>query len=356
MHDFYITGIQQVGIGTEDLMASWKWYADLFQMNIRVLEDDNTADLMIPYTENVPEKRHACVTCNLQGGGGFHLWQFTGRKPVLPSFDSLIGDLGIFMVTIKSHDIEKYHEEISSKWRDVSSIAVDPRGIPTFYVHDPFGNCFQVIEDNNIFLDENRLSGGVVGVVIGVSDVERSQALYSDILGYDKVLYDKNGVFTDWQTLRGGDQHYRRILLGRTEKHTGPFSELFGAGAVELVQCLDRKPRKIFDGRQWGDPGFIHVGFDVVNMEEFMTLCESKGYRFSVDSAVENNLLGTGDASAHFTCLEDPDGTVIEFVETFKLPVVGKLNMFVDLMKRDRTQPLSRTFFHMMKLNRVKFN
>lgn len=356
MHDFYITGIQQVGIGTEDLMASWKWYADLFQMNIRVVEDVNTADLMAPYTDNVPQKRHACVVCNLQGGGGFHLLQFTQRKPIPPVAECLIGDLGIFMTTVKSHDIEKYHEEIASKWREVSSIAIDPRGIPTFYVHDPFGNCFQVIEDNNIFLDENRLSGGVVGVVIGVSDMERSLSFYSDVLGYDKVLYDKNGVFTDWQTLRGGDQHYRRILLGRTEKHTGPFSDMFGAGAIELVQCLDREPQRLFEGRMWGDSGFCQVGFDVVNMEEFKAFCESKGYKFTIDSSIENNLFGMGKASAHFSCLEDPDGTLIELVEAYKLPVVDKLNMFVDLMKRDRTQPLPRTFFHIMKLNRVKFN
>lgn len=356
MQDFYITGIQQVGIGTEDLTASWKWYADLFQMNIRVLENDKASELMAPYTGGEAQQRHACVVCNLQGGGAFHLWQNLQREPVAPAFDITIGDLGIFITTIKSHDIEKYHEEISAKWRDVSPIAIDPRGIPTFYVRDPFGNCFQVIEDNNIFLDENRLSGGVVGAVIGVTDVERSRTLYSDVLGYDKVLYDRNGVFTDWQSLRGGDHHFRRILLGRTEKHTGPFSELFGPGAVELVQCLDREPRKILDGRKWGDPGFMQLGFDVVNMEGFRKHCEARGVKFTVDSAIENNLLGIGKASAHFTCLEDPDGTLIELVEAYKLPVVDKLNMFVDLMKRDRTQPLPRTFFHMMKLNRVKFN
>ena len=41
------------------MVASWKWYADMFQMNVRILEDDTVAERMLPYTNNKPEKRHA---------------------------------------------------------------------------------------------------------------------------------------------------------------------------------------------------------------------------------------------------------------------------------------------------------
>jgi len=32
-----------------------------------------------------------------------------------------------------------------------------------------------------------------------------------------------------------------------------------------------------------------------------------------------------GEASGHFAYVEDPDGTLIEFVETHKIPIIKKL-------------------------------
>ena len=31
----------------------------------------------------------------------------------------------------------------------------------------------------------------------------------------------------------------------------------------ELIQSLDRKPNKTYENRYWGDPGFIHLCFDI---------------------------------------------------------------------------------------------
>lgn len=355
MYNYNITGIQQVGIGTTNMVESWKWYADCFQMNIRVLEDDTVAELMLPYTGNVPQKRHACIAANLQGGGGFEIWQYSDRTPVPCTFDIQIGDLGIFIAKIKSHNIEAYHEELSKKCNNITPIYTDPRGIPTFYIHDPAGNCFQVVEDAYVFIDEKRYSGGIVGAMIGVTNIEKSMELYRDVLGYDTILYDKNGVFSDWQTLRGGNESYRRVLLGRSKPHTGPFSELYGTGTIELVQALDRTPRKIYEGRFWGDPGFIQICFDIVNMREMEKFCNDKGYKFTVDSCANQSKFDMGEASGHFTYIEDPDGTLIELVETHKIPIISKLGWYINLIKKDRTQPLSRLLFKFMRFNRVKF-
>lgn len=58
-------------------------------------------------------------------------------------------------------------------------------------------------------------------------------------------------------------------------------------------------------------------------MQEMKTLCESKGHPFTVDSASSFDM---GEAAGHFTYIEDPDGTLIEFVETHKVPVLKKLD------------------------------
>lgn len=354
MVNYTIAGIQQIGVGTEDMKASEKWMADMFQANIKILEDNTVAERMLPYTGNVPQKRHACININLQGGGGFEIWQYSERKPVPPAFDIQTGDLGFFAAKLKSHNIAAYHEELLRKCTSISPIVTDPRGIPTFYVHDLAGNCFQIVEDNYIFIDENRYSGGVVGAMAGVSDMERSVKMYGEVLGYDTVVYDKTGVFSDWQYLKGGEQNYRRVLLAHSKPFSGPFSELYGNSTIELVQALDRQPRKIFEGRFWGDPGFIQLCFEVVNMRAFEQHCNECGVKFTVDSCAGDDQFDMGQASGHFTYIEDPDGTLIEFVEVHKIPIVSKLNLCINMMNKDRTKPFPKFFFRLMKFNRIK--
>ena len=77
--DFFITGIQQVGVGTTSVYDSWKWFINMFGVDIRVLEDDTVAERMLPYTGGHPRKRHAAIAVSLQGGGGFEIWQYSER-------------------------------------------------------------------------------------------------------------------------------------------------------------------------------------------------------------------------------------------------------------------------------------
>ena len=63
-----ITGIQQVGVGTENFRKSWNWFIEMFGADVKILEDDTVAERMLPYTGGRPQKRHACIAVNLQGG------------------------------------------------------------------------------------------------------------------------------------------------------------------------------------------------------------------------------------------------------------------------------------------------
>ena len=97
---YLISGIQQVGIGVENFTEAWKWYIDIFGVDVRVLEDDTVAERMLPYTGGVPQKRHACIALNLQGGGGFEIWQYSQRKPQACPFEVQVADLGVFAAKI----------------------------------------------------------------------------------------------------------------------------------------------------------------------------------------------------------------------------------------------------------------
>jgi hypothetical protein len=83
-------------------------------------------------------------------------------------------------------------------------------------------------------------------------------------------------------------------------------------------------------------------------MEE---LCTSKGYPFTVDSS---NSFDMGEAAGHFSYIEDPDGALIEFVETHKIPIFKKIGWYLDLRKRDRTASLPTWMLKALSVNRQK--
>ena len=109
----YISGIQQIGVGVTSFNEAWKWYIPNFGMNIRIFEEKATAEYMLPHTNGQPWERHACLAMNMQGGGGFEIWQHTQRTPLAPAFELQMGDLGIFAGKVKSHNVKAAYDHLS---------------------------------------------------------------------------------------------------------------------------------------------------------------------------------------------------------------------------------------------------
>ena len=356
---YIISGIQQVGIGVENFAEAWKYYIDVFGIDIRVLEDDKVAELMLLYTGGQPQKRRACIALNMQGGGGFEVWQYSERKPKTIDFEIQTGDLGVFVAKIKSQNVPKTYEFFLQKpnVQILGGLSDGIDGHKTFFVKDPYGNLFQIVHEPSVYRDEHKPTGGVAGVMIGVTNIEKAMTVYRDILGYDEIVADETGTFADLQPLPSGEQQYRRRLLTHSQPRKGGFSELFGKSYIELVQSLDRTPRKIYEGRFWGDPGFIQVCFDIRNMAALRDYCAEMGYPFTVDSSQtfkDGNSFDMGEAAGQFAYIEDPDGTLIELVETHKIPILKKLNLSLDLRKRNPEQPLPKWLLGMLRFMRVK--
>ena len=349
MDSFLISGIQQIGVGTTDFRKSWNWYIEMFGIDVKILEDDTVAERMLPYTGGVPQQRHACSAVNIQGGGGFEIWQYSKRKPEPCPFKIAAGDLGVFAAKLNCRDVKAFHKQISAKWQDCTIPETLPDGTPCFYVKDLFGNVFQIVENKKVFIDQGKLTGGMAGAVIGVTDMDKSVKFYSEVLGYNILISDTTGPFSTNNPMPEADKQYRRVILKAPERK-GAFAELFGDSTIELVQALERSPRKIYEGRYWGDPGFIQVCFDVTNMKALGEFCASKGHPFTVDSCPDGERFDMGDASGHFTYIEDPDGTLIEFVEAHKVSIVKKLGLAIDMSRRDPEKPLPKLLFRLMGL------
>lgn len=340
-----------MGIGIPNVHEAWAWYRNNFGMDVPVFEEAATADLMLPYTGGKPHDRHAILALNLQGGGGFEIWQYTSRTPQPADFEIKLGDLGIYICKMKCTNAEKAFATFDSASLLSEKIENGPDGSKHFFVKDPYGNIFQVVESTNWFNNKNQPMGGVYGATIGVTDIEKSKAFYASILGYDEVLYEGEDTFDDLAKLPNGTSRFKRAILTHSKPRAGGFSKLLGQTQIELVKDLSNTPNKIFKDRFWGDLGFIHLCFDIIGMDALKEECEAAGHPFTVDSA---NSFDMGEAAGHFSYIEDPDGTLIEFVETHKIPIAKKLGWYLDLRKRDATKPLPNWMLKALSLNRKK--
>ena len=351
MKEKVICGLQQVGIGVKDANESWKWYRAHFGIDIPVVADEGVAERMLPYTGGKPQPRFAILAVSLQGGGGLEIWEPRGRELNYPAQQPRLGDLGIFIAKIKSRDVKATFEEFSRKGLRLLGEPTTFAGIRHFYMQDPWDNILEIVEDPYVMVPSKQFTtGGSFGAVLGVSDMDRSVAFYGKLLGYDKVLADETGVFKDMESLPGGSRKVRRVLLAHSKPFEGPLSELMGPSQLELVQALEESVVKLYENRYWGDPGYIQICFDVRNMESVRADCEALGHPFVCDSGVDFDM---GDANGHFTYIEDPDGTLIEFVETFRIPVVKKIGFYIDFTKRDDRRPLPRWMIKALRFLRV---
>ncbi|MDG2455952.1 MAG: VOC family protein [Bacteroidia bacterium] len=346
-----ISGIQQMGIGIPNVHKAWAWYRKNLTMDVLVFEEAATAKLMLPYTGGKPHDRHAILAMNMQGGGGFEIWQYTSRTPVACSFEPKLGDIGINICKIKSPNVSRAFANFDRTYLVSKQVETTPNGLKHFFVKDPYDNYFQIIESAEWFQDRGDTTGGVYGAILGVSDIEKSIAFYSTILGYDKVEWQGEGTYEDFLSLKSGKSNFKRAILSHSKPRKGGFSPLLGQTQLELVQNMDEKGQKIYEGRYWGDLGFIHLCFDVIGMKALQEECEAAGHPFTVDSA---NSFDMGEAAGHFSYIEDPDGTLIEFVETHKIAILKKIGWYLDLRKRDALKPLPRWMLKSMGLNRNK--
>lgn len=348
----YITGIQQIGIGVTGVHEAFNWYRKNFGFDIKIFEEEAEVTLMLPYTGGKTWKRHAILALNLNGGGGFEIWQYKSRRPELSSFQPQLGDLGIFSARVKTTDVKKTYSQFKEKKLNLSGdVLKDPSGSEHFFIKDPYGNLFQFASEREWFGKNGFMNGGASGAIIGVSDIERAKKLYCGILGYSEIVYEKEGVFEDLKNIPGGNHTFRRMLLRHPAPRSGGFARLLGSTHIELFQALDRSPRKIFENRFWGDPGFIHICFDIIGMNYLRKECEEAGFPFRVDSS---NSFDMGEAAGHFSYIEDADGTLIEFVETHKVPILKKLGLYLNLKNRNPQKDLPNWMVKSLSMRRVK--
>ena len=306
---YQINGIQQIGIGVNNLVETFNWYNKYKGFNILVFDDVANAQLMTKYTGNSVEQRRALLSLNLNGGGGLEIWQFTKREPLSQKSPFLWGSLGINALILKTNTktAQSYEQDLNGNW-----LVLEPT------------------------TDKKNMNSGVAGVVKGVSNMEKALTFYRQLFKL-KITSDKTITGNEFHTIPGGNEQFRKVELCSTNENPGGFGTLYGKYKLVLLECLTAKRTKIYEDRYWGDLGYIHLCFDVFNLENLKSTAANVGYHFTVDSADSFNM---GAAAGRFVYLEDPDGTLIELVETHKVPICKPLNLYYNLRGDNGNKPV----------------
>jgi catechol 2,3-dioxygenase-like lactoylglutathione lyase family enzyme len=347
-----INGLQHIGVAVSNMDHSLKFYRKFFGLDIPFFDSVQPAPLMDVYTRNQTIVKRASMVMNLQGGCAIEVIRPTSFEPIKAKHEIKTGDLGIFIVQVKCHNIKRSWEFCKNeKAKGVTTIQKDPIGRETFYMEDPDGNWWQFLEGDSWYTKNKHHSGGVIGCSTGVTNMDKALKLYGEILGFDEVVYDQTGSFQDWRELNAGRENFRRVLLTQKAQPGGGFARVTGKTYIELVQALDRKPNFIFEDRIWGDTGFAHIGFDVKGMKALGEDLSQAGYPFTCDS---NAALSMGTTKVHCTYIHDDDRTLIEMIEVFKVPIMEKWGIFLNVEKRDPLKPLPDLMLKALRFSRVK--
>lgn len=343
--------MQHIGVAVSNMETMLPLYRKLFGLDIPFFDSIQPAPLMDVYTRNQTITKRASMVLNLQGGCAMEVIQPTSFKPSKNQGKFQWGDIGINAVVMKSRDVHQSHQVVKGLVKDCFKLEERPDGRPVFSIQDPDENIFQYTSDEHWYTANGHHSGGVLGCVIGVTNITESLKLYSEILGFDQLVYDTTGVFDDWRDLPGGNQRFRRVLLTPSKPTGGGFARVTGRNYIELVQAVDRAPSKIFKGRIWGDLGFVHLGLDVKGMSKLGEQLSRKGFPFTCDS---NTALSMGKTKVHCVYIDDPDGVLIEMIEVFKVPIIEKWGVFLNVEKRDPLQPLPDFMLKALRFSRIK--
>lgn len=348
-----INGIQHIGVGVLDSDVSQKWYRKFLGMDIPMFDGVAAAPLMDVYTHHETITKRATMILNLQGGCAMEVVNPTSFQPRKVAFPIELGDIAIYINQVKARDVKAAYAYFKENGAVLLSEVVQmPDGGATFYAEDPNGLIFQVVQGKSFYTRTRHVTAGPNGCVIGVTDVDRSLKLYAEILGYDQVIYDETAVFGDFKSLPGGDKTFRRIRLTQSNPPGGGFAKVTADTYIELIQAMDYTPRKVWKGRIWGDVGFVHVGLDVRGMKALGQELAEKGFGFTCDT--QDTLDMGGTTRVHCTYIDDPDGILIEMIEVYKIPIIEKLGIFLNVEKRDPLKPLPDFMLKALRFSRVK--
>jgi catechol 2,3-dioxygenase-like lactoylglutathione lyase family enzyme len=320
-----INGIQHIGIGVTDRDKAFLFYNNALGFSVPMSRHSGNCKGVLPLIKK-DEERKVVIALNSHGGGLVEIFQYTSKKPVpRPKevdfsyngclfFGLKVKNVGKSLGIIERHGGERVTEpsaftpKAEAGWR--TAMFLDTEGIQAMLLEYPESGMGHGNGGSRI--------GGVEYVGIGVSDIEDSVEFYTRVLEYDKIVYRTEGTYPEWDPLFGKGRFMKRALLRRSGNPEGIFRHFLHGGMIELIQVEGNTGKHNFDGRKWGDIGFMELAFDVTDIDETLEEVARKGVSLAAPPYVQDMGMNT---KATFAYIRDPDGSLLEFADISRLPV-----------------------------------
>ncbi len=352
MNTLWVHGdLQQIGIGVHNVDVMRDFYASVLGFDTLLFCTEGSIDIMSAYTGGRSWNRKAMLLANFNGGATLQLWQHTEHLHVPAENEVGLDNRGILCTCVRCCDIVNVRNRLFDSGYEITRISADSLGRNRCYVKDPENNWIGLVETSEGWLKKKAHSiGGVCSIIIGVSDIKKSMHFYSTVCGYDTVLSEEVGTFTEFEAFRG-QQKVRRVLLKRSKKLQGAFAHLLQSSTIELIQACEKPQEHVYtnyEERLWGDPGFMHACFDVKNMR---ALCNHR--KIHKDPFIIDSDFSTEEVSGHFTYAEDPDRTLVKFVEIYTWSLMKKYGLVLNLKKHKNAKPLPKFFMRLLALKKI---
>ncbi len=320
-----INGFQHIGIGVRDRDKSYAFYKDVLDFSVPLSKHRGSCSGMLPVIGN-DEERDVTIALNPYGGGLVEIFQYISKKPEEPEkidFSSngyLFFGLKVRNINKATNLIRDYRgAEIVGEPADFTPMK--SRGWKTSVFRDIdgiYGILLEYPESNMGYGKGKARIGGVEYVAIGVSNLKQSMEFYINILGYDKIIYEAEGSFPEWECMFGKGRKLKRVLLKRSRKPEGIFKHFLRGGMIELIEVEGNDGKHMYEGRKWGDIGFMELCFDVTDIDKTLEEVTKKGAEIIVPPYRQDMGMNT---YATFSYIKDPDGSMLEFADIHRLPV-----------------------------------
>lgn len=330
-----INGIQHIGIGVKSRDESFYFYNNALGFSVPLSRHTGNCYGMIPVIEK-DETRNVTISMNPYGGGLVEIFQYTSKIP-LPVPDEIdFSYSGFLFYGLKVRNIArslKIIENFGGKiiTHSTSFTPMKNYSWKTGLFRDPDGIHGMMLEypdSNTGYGNGSPRIGGIEYVSIGVSNLDRSIDFYSNILGYNDIVYQCEGSYPEWECIFGKGRKLKRALLKRGAKPQGIFRHFLKGGMIELIEVESNRGKHNFVGRKWGDIGFMELCFDVSDISSTLDMVTKKGAQIIVPPYIQDMGMNT---KATFAYIKDPDGSMLEFADIESLPAPYFLiRMFVN--------------------------